>query len=233
MATINEVNQKVLNFFTGIEFLNAIGWLVFGIVIIGASVYGYWYYINSRKFNKKITAFEIIGINFQPAIRDTAKVVKLGKGGFEILYLKKSKTWKIAYGGRVGKNDYYFFIMPDGYWYNGMLSANLHKIDEQKGLIPIVTTNPSMRSQYTSLEKQIDSLHQEKKSFMDKYGVWVFSIGFLIIAGIMLWLNYKQYVIATSNLNSVSDKFGIIADKLSTALGNARGIEGSGGLVPQ
>ena len=74
---------------------------------------------------------------------------------------------------RVGKSDYYFFIMPDGYWYNAMLGSNMYTIDKQNGLIPIVTTNPTMRTQYTALEKQMDSLHQSKGKFWEKYGGWV------------------------------------------------------------
>ena len=209
---ITSVNQGIMNYFKSMNFLNIIGWLVFAGILIGIAIWGSIYYKNKKVFNKKITAFEIIGITFQPVIRDFAKTIKIGTGGFEILYLKKLKTWKIGFGGRVGKNDYYFFIMPDGYWYNAMLGSNMYTIDKQDGLIPIVTTNPTMRTQYTALEKQIDSLHQSKGKFWEKYGAWILSIGFVLIAGIMLWLNYKEMVKVSSNfveaMKYLKDGFG-------------------------
>ena len=229
---IKNINEGIMSYFTGLQFLNLIGWLVFGFLIIGGGFYVFIIYRNKRVFNKKITAFTIVGENFIPDIRDLAKIIRLGKGGFEILYLKKLKTWKLAYGGRVGKDTYYFFIMPDGYWYNGMLSSKIFEIDKLKGLIPIITTNPSMRAQYTALEKQIDKLHEEKKSFMDKYGVVVFSIGFLVIAGVFLWLNYKQFVIATSNLATAIERASELMESISRIAGNVQGAEGAGGLVP-
>ena len=229
MATdvIGNVNSKIMGAFTNINILNAIGWLVFGIIIIGACFWGYIVYANKRKFNKVVTAFEIVNGFWQPTIRDKAKVVKLGSGGFEILYLQKQKTWKIAYGGRVGKDSYYFFIMPAGYWYNGMLYAGVHSIDKNGGLVSITTTNPLMRGQYTALEKQIDSLVGDKKSFMDKYGAWVMGIGFVLVAGVMLWLNYKEYASAMTSLNGIVDKIGSLIDKLNVLTTNSA----SGGLV--
>jgi len=222
MATaeiITQTNEKLMGIFTGVNVMQIIGWGFFIIILIAGGFYGYVIWNNRRIYKRKITAFDIIGINFNPAIRDVAKPVKIGSGGFEILYLKKLKTYKIAYGGRVGKDTYYFFIMPDGYWYNGMLSANLFMIDKLGGLIPVVTTNPMMRSQYTSLEKQIDTLHQQKQGFWDKYGSWMLGIGFVLIAGIMLWLNYQQFVKAMNSLTGIASSLSNLADRIATLQG--------------
>ena len=206
---VTETNAKIMNTFTGISgntVLNTIGWIVFGIIIIVGCYFAYITYRNRKIFNKKITVFDIVGINFVPAMRDVAKVVKIGSGGFEILYLKKLKIYRIAYGGKVGKDTYYFFILPDGYWYNGMLSAHMNMIDKNGGLVPVVTTNPTMRSQYTSLEKQIDALHSNKQSVWDKYGSWILSIGFVVVAGMFLWLNYKEFSSAMGAMKGLVDK---------------------------
>ena len=226
---INDVNQSMLNYFKNMNYLNIIGWIVFIIIIVGAAIYFYIYWRNKKLFSKKTTDFEIVGTNFVPTFRDLAKTVKLGSGGFEILYLKKMKTWRLAYGGRVGKDTYYFFRMPDGYPYNAMLSANLFKVDELKGLIPVVTTNASMRSQYTSLEKQIDALHQKKAGFWEKYGGWVMGIIFILVAGVMLWLMYKELVTVSANLASAVDKMGLLMDRINVAIGNTN--SNTGGLV--
>lgn len=227
---ITQTNQKIFGSFSNVNILNAIGWIVLVIIVAGAGVWFYFYWRDKKTFNKKITAFEIVGINFVPSYRDTAKSVKIGKGGFEILYLKKLKTWKIAYGGRVGKNDYYFFIMPDGYWYNGMLSSNIYKIDEQKGLVPIVTTNPTMRSQYTALEKQIDTLHQNKSQFWEKYGSWILAVGFVLVSGVLLWLMFKEFRTAMNSFDSIIDKLGVLIDRVNVMTSNQAGTNSN--LVP-
>ena len=234
-ADISDINQKIVGTFTGVNsstILTVIGWVVFGILIIGG---GWWisvYYKNKKVFNKKITAFEIVGETFDPCIRDFAKVVKLGKGGFEILYLKKLKTHKIAYGGRVGRNNYYFYIMPDGYWYNGKMTANISQIDANGGLIPVVTTNPLMRGQYTALEKQIDSLHGDKKTFWDKYGNFVMSIAFKLISGVLLWLMFKEYHQALGQLSNYHSQMGEILEKLANLAGNIQVNQPNSGLIP-
>ena len=219
---VTNVNNQVMSYITGIKFLDIIGWIIFGVILIGVGFYFFTWYKNKKIFNKQITILDIIGIYFEPIGKDVAKTVKFVSGGFEILYLKKNKTWKISFGSKVGKNSYYFFIMPDGYWYNGLLSANMFMIDKLKGLVPIVTTNPSMRSQYTALEKQIDLLHANKKTFWDQYGQWVLAIGFLLVAGVFLWLNYQEYAKAMASQNLFIDKLGTMLDKINQMAGNVQ-----------
>jgi len=161
-------------------------------------------------------------------MRDVARDVKMGSGGFVVLYLKKLKTHKLAYGGKVGKDTYYFFIMPDGYWYNAMLSANLYAIDKEGGFIPVVTTNPSMRGQYTSLEKQIDSLHEEKKKWWDTYGSWVLSMAFVLVAGMMLWLCYQEYAKAMGSMSGMVNEISKLIDKINIMQSNAQSGVSSG-----
>jgi len=217
--------------FGGFDWMSLLGWILFVIILVAGSFFVYTYYKNKKVFTKTITAFEIIGGYWEPTIRDVAKVIKIGRGGFEILFLKKMKTWKIAYGGRVGISAYYFFIMPDGYWYNGRLLAGIHKMNDNNGLIPIVTTNPLMRGQYTSLEKQIDTLHGEKGKFWDKYGTWILGGTFLLIIGVLAWLIFKEFSSAMGTLNSVTSKQNDILEKLANLAGNVQASTG-GGLTP-
>lgn len=225
--TVGTINAKIAGYFTGAGILKFIGWIFFIIILVAGCWFAYIVWRNRRIFNKKITVFDIVGINFVPALRDVAKVVKIGSGGFEILYLKKLKIYRIAYGGRVGKDTYYFFILPDGYWYNGMLSADMMAIDKRGGLVPVVTTNPAMRSQYTSLEKQIDSLHKAKTSFMEKYGAWVMGISFVLIAGVMLWMNYREFSNAMNGFTGLVDRIVTASQNLNNCVTPA-----PSGLVP-
>lgn len=220
---LTQTNQQIMGAVDLANIGNIIGWIFFFVIIIAGGFVGYIQWKNKKIFNKKITVFEIVGQYYEPVYRDFAKTVKLGKGGFEILFLKKLKVYRIGYGGRVGKRDYYFFIGRDGYWYNGMLSAKEIYSD---GLVPIVTTNPTMRGQYTALEKQIDALHGEKVSFLEKYGQWIAAIAFVLIAGVVMWLILKEYNTLASSLGGITDKIGQLVDKFngagSTGLTNVR-----------
>lgn len=211
---VQQTNQQLMNSVDLANIGNVVGWIIFGVIVIAGGFFAYTQWRNKKIFNKKITVFEIVGQYYEPVYRDFAKTVKLGKGGFEILFLKKMKVYRIGYGGRVGKRDYYFFIGRDGYWYNGMLSA---KDIFSEGHVPIVTTNPTMRGQYTALEKQIDALHAEKASFLEKYGQWIAAIAFVLIAGVIMWLILKEYNTLANNLGGVTDKIGQLLDKAGSA----------------
>jgi len=153
MNVVSSTNAKLVSSLTNIPWMNILGWGAFILLLLGGGFFA-WKFWNDRKiFNKRITVCDIVGSYYEPIARDLARVVKIGTGGFEILYLKKLKIYRVGYGGRVGRTDYYFFIQPDGYWYNGMMAAGVKAIDKNGGLVPIVTTNPSMRAQYTALEK--------------------------------------------------------------------------------
>ena len=122
--------------------------------------------------------------------------------------------------------------MPDGYWYNGMMSANLNKIDSEKGLIPIVTTNPLMRGQYTALEKQVDAFAAEKKSFWEGNKVWIICLIFIMMVGVFGWLIIKEFGTITSQLASDSSAQKDILNSLSSLANNVRSATASSGLTP-
>jgi uncharacterized membrane protein len=236
---VTEINQKIIGSITNIPWVKVGGWILAFVVAIGGGFLLYNYYKNKKVFNKEATILEVVGVHYVPTAKDLMKVVKIGTGGFEILYLKKLKIYKIAYGGRVGKNSYYFFIGPDGYWYNGMFSSDINYIDEQGGLVPIVTTNPLMRAQYTSLEKQVDILHSAKKTFMQEYGMWVLGAGFITIIGVFAWLIFREMspimgaVSGTANTQAIiTDKLTILVERLNEILLDRPITNYSGGLVP-
>jgi preprotein translocase subunit SecG len=228
---VSQTNNQIIGAITNVNVLTIIGWILFAVICIGVIVYGYVWWTNKKLFNKTIKAYSIVNGYWsdQPYV-DIAKSVKIGSGGFEIIYLKKLKTWKLAQDARAGNNTYEFYIMPDGYWYPARRLGNLYKIDEFNGYIPVVSTNPSMRAQYTSLEKQINDIHAQKKNFWEQYGNWILSIAFILIAGVMLWMNYKEYVAASGNFNAMADKFASLVDKMNTMLGNLQ-TGGNSGLV--
>lgn len=228
MADLSTINSNLASQFNLTTIVNGVGWLIAGVILVCGIGFTFWWWWNKKLFNKKTTDFELVGGKFEPTFRDMAKLVKLGKGGFVVLFLKKSKLYRIAYGARVGRNDYYFFIAPDGYPYNGMLGGDITK----DGRVPVVTTNPLMRAQYTALEKQIDSLHGEKIKFWDKYGNWVMSLGFVVIIGAFAYLIYKEMNGVMGQFPALIDKMGILVDKVSAMVANSQNLCSTAKLTP-
>lgn len=224
MASVVETtNEALLGSVTNISssgMITFFGWVLFFIILLGGGFFAYITWKNKRQFSKNITAFEIINGYWQPALKDVAKVVKIGTGGFEVLYLKKAKSYRVAYGGRVGKDTYYFFIMPDGYWYNGMFSGDLKALKKDGGLITVVTTNANMRANYTALEKQIETLHSEKKNWLKENAVTLIAAGFVIILGVIAWFIYKDMSNAMTTFGTVTDKLGLLVDKINGVASN-------------
>lgn len=231
---VTNVNQKIMSSVTGIVskagILKFLGWLFAIILAVGGGFWVYIYYKNKKLYNKTTNDYEIINGYYQYVRSDKAKVVKLGTGGFAILFLKKAKTWRLGYGGRSGLSIYNFYILPDGYPVNGVLSGDIRAMDKNGGTIQVMTTNPSIRAQYTSLEKQINELHQNKTKFWEQYGNWILSLGFVLVAGVMLYLNYQQYANAMGSLSGLVDKIGVLIDRTNNMVASSQG--GSSGLIP-
>lgn len=240
MDVISQTNAQLMGSIGTIDWMSILGWMFFVVLVIGGGFFAYKSWNDKKIFSKRITVCDIVGSYYEPVSRDVAKVVKIGTGGFEILYLKKMKMFRIGYGGRVGRTDYYFFIQPDGYWYNGMMAAGVNLIDKTRGLVPIVTTNPSMRAQYTSLEKQIDHLHSEKKSFWDGNKVWIIPIMYIMAIGITGWLMYKEIGPALAEIPKLTqaqaqltEQQTLLVERMNTMLQSFKiASQGSTGLVP-
>ena len=154
----------------GASFLSAlsIGVWIFIITFLISIVAGaiLWYIYNKKVYKKKIVVFENNGEGYVPTFRDVARVVKLGKGGEEVLYLKKKKVFRTAYGRQMGKDTYWFAVGPDGYWYNVILGD----LDAKMGMLDIEPIERDMRYAYVELNRSLRDEY-EKKNFMEKYGL--------------------------------------------------------------
>lgn len=236
MVTLGEVNSGIVSKFTGFfaggTVLKAIGWGILGLLVVGFILWYWWYRVEKKKYNRKITAHGIIHGYFHPTYRDVAKTVKLGKGGFELLYLKKLKTWKLAHGARTGMNEYDFYILSDGYWFPGQISSDMKQIDDNGGFISVITTNPLMRAQYTALEKQIDALHGDKKGFWDKYGQWVLTGVYIAIIGIFCWLSFREIADFLGSGSALADRMNELAETMNRLAINLNNANQPSGLVP-
>jgi len=120
------------NIFQGVS-----GWtialiMVIVVVLILGAV-GFWLIYSWRVFRYKIWIFENTGHGYRLVGKDRARLIKVGDGGEEILWLKRRKVYRAAYGRKMGKNTYWFAIGQDGYWYNVVLGD----VDAKLGMLDI------------------------------------------------------------------------------------------------
>jgi hypothetical protein len=157
--------------------------LAFVLFIIVIGIVIYMIYMR-RLFNKPIIIFEnISGNGYMQTGKDIARTIKLGDGGEELLFLRKRKIYRTAYGRKMGKNVYWFAVGQDGYWYNILLGD----LDAKMGMLDIEPIDRDMRYMHVAIRKNIESRYR-KIGIMEKFGPIIVSGVFLIIMVVATWL---------------------------------------------
>lgn len=175
-------------------------WLVIILIVCIIIAIAIYLIFQWRLYNKKIIVFEnIAGQGFQPTYHDKARLIAFGDGGEEVLFLKKKKVYRSAYGKKMGKNTYWFVIGQDGYWYNSILGD----FDAKMGMLDIEPIDRDMRYMHVAVRKNITERYKKVK-FMEKYGTLVMNSLFLLIMIIGIWfLLDKMVEVSTSNAAAV------------------------------
>lgn len=177
-------------------------------VSIITAVILYWMF-QKKVYNKKVVIYEnIAGTGWRRTKTDLARTIKIGDGGEELLWLKKHKVYRTAYGRKMGINEYWFAIGQDGYWYNFVLGD----LDAKMGMLDIEPVDRDMRMMHVAVRKNIQDRYK-KQNFMEKYGTIIVNGIFLVIIGIMLWF--------------LVDQIGGIASAISSAVDNSAQLQES------
>lgn len=195
-------------------------------VIIAIVAYVVFQY---RTFNRKIIVFEnISGQGYQPVLRDRARLITLGDGGEELLFLKKKKVYRTAYGRKMGKNTYWFAIGQDGYWYNIVLGD----IDAKMGMLDIEPIDRDMRYMHVAVRKNIAERYKKQK-FMEKYGTIMMSGMFLLIMIIGIWFLLDKMTETQAATNTAIESSKQVIDAVKDILVSTDNIcSGGSGLTP-
>ena len=192
--------------------------IIFAVIIVFIAVaIGVWLYLQNKTYNKRIVLFEnVAGQGYQVTFKDRARLVKIGDGGEEILYLRKKKVYRTAYGKKMGKNTYWFAVGQDGYWYNILLGD----LDAKMGMLDIEPIDRDMRYMHVAIRKNITERYK-KIGFMEKYGTIMINGIFLIIMIIALWLLIDQIGElvgqATNAVNAAKEVIAPVTEALSRA----------------
>ena len=191
---------------------------------------GIWAIMHFKTFSKKIVVFEnISGRGYQPVFKDRARPVKIGNSGEELLFLKKKKVYRSAYGKKMGKNTYWFAVGQDGYWYNFVLGD----VDAKLGMLDIEPTNTSARFEYTAMAQNIERNYTKKPSVMDKYGAYVISGLFLIIMLIGIFILLGRIGEIASNNAAAVESSRLAMETAKSVISSLDNIcSRGGGMIP-
>jgi len=158
MVEILGANIPVPQFFgTGDTLALTVVLVIISVAMVGGGIV--WAYWNIKVYNRRIEVYEnISGFGFRKTFVDRARLIKVGEGGEEVLYLKKKKVYRTAYGKKMGKNLYWFAIGQDGYWYNIVLGD----LDAKMGMLDIEPVDRDMRMMHVAIRKNIESRYRKK-----------------------------------------------------------------------
>lgn len=204
-------------------------WITFAAIIVIMGIVGsvvIWLGYMKKIYNKEIIIFEnIAGQGYQKTGRDMARVVKVGDGGEEILFLRKLKVYRTAYGRKMGKNSYWFAVGQDGYWYNVLLGD----LDAKMGMLDIEPIDRDMRYMHVAIRKNIQERYR-KVGFMEKYGAVVISGIFLIIMIIAIWLLMSKAGDLIEQAAMTAETYRPLAESMKSIAGHLDNICGGSGI---
>jgi len=170
------------------------------LIFMGCLGLGVWWYIDNKKYKYRIEIFENLGgTRYVKTGVDRAKVMRLGDGGEELLWLKKKKRFENAYGRKMGHNLLWYAIGQDGYWYN----CTLGDLDAKQGMLDIEPIDRDMRYMHVAIRKNITERYK-KTNFMEKYGVMLMGGLFLIIMIGGIWFLLDKMAESSSTMAEVS-----------------------------
>lgn len=211
---------------SGIGFwITLVALLVLFIIIIGVLV---WYFLQKKRFFIQIRDFENTGgRGYKLVKKNTARLVKVGDGGEELMMLKKGKAFRTAYGQKMGDNEYWFAKGQDGYWYNIVLGD----LDAKMGMLDIEPIDRDMRYMHVAIRKNIQDRYK-KEDKLSKYAPVIISSIFLIIMIIATWLLISKVGDLIHEANVVVSSSQPISEALSNAVSKLDTICSASGIRP-
>jgi len=203
-------------------------WLVLAIVFLVFLGVCTWLFVRKLKYNKKIVIFEKVGGRFEPTRNDRAMEVKFSTAGDTIFYLRKHKKYIPNPRLQTGRRIYWYWIREDDEWINfepGDFDADAKKLGAH-------FLDKEMRYARTQIQKGLKARY-EKQGFWKQYGVLVFSLGFIVVLGMMMWLLFDKWIDLAGTTNAGVETAKEVLKEAARILGAIDNIKsGGGGYVP-
>jgi len=208
--------------------MNIITWVIILIIFIGIGGVAAYMIIKRLKFKHKIVIFEKLGGRFEPTAKDRAMELKLSKSGDTIFYLSKRKKYLPTPRLQTGKRTFWYFIREDGEWIN----FSPGDFDEQSRELGAKFLDYEMRYARTQIDRGLKERY-DQPGFWKQYGLLVFSIAFIVIIGVMVWLLFDKWIALAATTNEAVETAGIVLDRTDQILSSLDNIcSGGSGYVP-
>lgn len=185
-------------------------------------------WIRNKKYKYKIVIFEdVAGRGHIPVGKDKARLHSIGDTGEEVLYLRKAKKMKQAYGNKkVGENTYWFVIGSDGYWRNVV-----PEYDDEGGKLDLKPTDRDMRYMHVALGRNLKERF-DKQSFLQKYGGVLAYFGLIAITGIMMFLLFDKWMDVSQAANGAVEAATKVVEQAERLLAAVDSFDTSGSIQP-
>jgi hypothetical protein len=193
--------------------------LLFGVILIATiSIILYF-----KTFNRKIEFYDnLSGQGYYRIATRRARVIKLGKGGDEILKVSRQELYLNAYGKKMGRNLYWFAKGPDGYYYN----VTLGDLDSQKGILDIEPVDKDVRMMHVALDRlSHENYGQKSKMPMILLGTGIFIAIVILLVG--MYVVAGRFVEAASTLTSTAQTNKEVVEALKSILQGAGNLKTS------
>ena len=181
-------------------------------------------------YKKRIILFEnISGSGYQPVLKTRARVIKLGKGGEEILKTLIGGYYVSSYGRKMGKNSYWYAKGQDGYWYNIVLGD----LDTKLNMLDIEPVDRDVRMFHVAVNKLSQQDYGKKMGILEKYALPMMLMVFLVIMLIGLYIiagKISEGMAALSASANTNQKTMELAQKVLGSIDNIQ--TGGSGIVP-
>lgn len=197
--------------------------VILGIIICGVLAL----FLFKRTYNKRIVIFEnISGRGYQPTLKTSARVIRLEKGGMEVLKTLGGAIYLDAYGRKMGNNTYWFAKGSDGYYYNIVLGD----LDTKMGMLDIEPIDRDVRMYHAGIDK-LREMTYNKKSWFEEHANQLILFGFLIVLILGIWFIVGKVGDATKALAATAEVNKAVLEALNNVLRSADNIKTSGGIT--
>jgi len=200
-----------------------ITWVLIALIFIGLIGVVTYLIIRWMKFNKKIIIFERIDGQFKPTRRDKAMEMKFSVIGDTIFYLRRHKKYLPTPIFQTGKRIYWYWIRDDGEWIN----FRPGDFDKDARRLGAKFLDKEMRFARTQVYKGLKERY-DKPGFWKQYGLMIFSIGFIVVMGMMTWLLFDKWIEGLAAVPEILDKLEILLDRADSILGKLDNIYSGG-----
>lgn len=227
MPTVGGAISQLGTAFEGKSYFGAITWLFIIVIfaIIGFII-GYMI-LRKRTFKYKIVIFEKINGQFEPTRKDRAREVKLGRGGHVALFLAKHKVYRARPKLQSGRKVYWYFIAEDGEWIN----FNPGDFDKDRRSMGAHIVDADMRYANEGLERSLRERY-DKSNVWQQYGIYIVSVGFIVVVGIMTWLLFDKWIELAGTTNAGVKTAGEVMELAKQVLSSVDNIKSCSGIVP-